>query len=63
MLLVRRLWDYFNNREEETLDSLSAIHSAEASRARARARDHPLSSEQEELWLQYEPDAEDLEFL
>lgn len=49
-----RLWDYFNSREEETLDSLPQVAPTPRSQQ---------TTQQEEMWLNYEPDVSDLEFL
>ena len=58
-----RLWDYLNSREEETLDTLPEVAPSEVTEDMLSARNHPLSSQQEEVWLNYEPDVNDLEFI
>ena len=57
MFLLSRLWDYLNMREEETLETLPQVTEVREN------WDSDHSSEQERVWLNYEPNTEDLEFL
>ncbi len=57
-----RLWDYFNNREEETLESLVGVPTPRGGGNSSNERS--LAEQQQELfWLHYEPDVDDLEFI
>ena len=52
-----RLWDFFNKREEETLESLEGVSTS------AQEGGDSSHTNQEHFWLNYEPDVDDLEFL
>lgn len=55
------LWDFLNSREEETLESLPQVSSP--GDATTTPFQDLLNQRQEEVWLNYEPNIDDLEFL
>ena len=56
-----RLWDYFNHREEETLESLVGPPTSQGGGDSSNERSQ--AEQQELFWLHYEPDVDDLEFI
>ncbi len=58
------LWDYFNKREEETLESLEGVSTSQEEGGDSSSDRRSRTNQQQELfWLNYEPDADDFDFL
>ena len=56
--LLTRLWDYFSDREERSLDSYWGESSSNE-----EGSSEQIHGDRDWFWLTYEPDIDDLDFL